>query len=154
MAEYNNIEAKLEAVFKQILEDATIAGITHYTGQSAEPLSLPRSWSYAPTFNDLIPGSATGNFRGIVEIGVESRGVTDPTEPSPVPAHQALVAAVRDAVLKPDLVALLNAAALALALELTIIDVLNANPSTDQETAGPFLTNLLHIEVIAANASI
>jgi hypothetical protein len=63
------------------------------------------------------------------------------------------VAQVRDAILQSTLAATLNAAAAALNLELTVIDVLNPTLSEEQPN-GISYTNLLHLEVIAANATL
>jgi hypothetical protein len=155
MSNYNNLEQKLEAVFQSLLQTALPAGLTHYTGQSDAALSLPRTWSYAHSFVELVPGSATGNFRGLMEIGLQSAAVPDDLAsltPS-LTAHQALVAQVRDAILQSTLAATLNAAAAALNLELTVIDVLNPTLSEEQPN-GISYTNLLHLEVIAANATL
>lgn len=151
MAEYNNVEEKLEAAFQLILEEAVPEGCQHFTGLTAENLVLPKSWAYAHTGAEIAIG--TGIFRVPMEIGVESVGLNDPEQATEeLAAHNALVARVRDAVLRPDLIGLLNLAAAALAIELTIIDALDPNFAEDTDSKN--YRNILRLDMIAANATI
>ena len=151
MPEYNNLEPKLEALFQTLLRAAIPSGCHHFTGQTSDDLSLPRTWSWARDFAEHIPQSSI--HRGIMEIGVQSLALTDPDEDSPLPGHQALIASVRDAIIKSTLVNDLNLLALDAGLEITIIDVLNPHFVEDEQGPIPF-TNLLHLDVVAANAAI
>jgi len=153
MSDYNNLEAKLEAIFRNVLVAAIPAGLNHFTGLTDQLLQLPKSVCFCPTSAEVVIGSSV--HRAQMQIQVESLGLDENNAADSgavLSAHQTRVAQVRDAIMRDDIIAVLNQAAIDLAIEVTVIDLLN--PSLVEDTESFNLRNALNLEVIAANARI
>lgn len=152
MADYNDLEAKIEAAFQKVLQDdSTVATDNIFTGQDNDPELLPRVVVHAQQGGEVARGCNI--YKVSVELLVESVGYTDNDETNPVPAHRALVSAVRSGALQATIPTLLNAAAAALGFELTILDVLDPAPG-HTVTEGTRFSDAMSLQLVAAGANI
>jgi hypothetical protein len=156
MADYNDLPGKLERAFQKILQDdanVTLADTAIFKGHDARNVVRPRVACVAGTeWPDVSGEASTGIHRGTMQIIVETLGLTPEGDGDTV--QRGLVPKIQDSVTRSGIEALLNAAAVTLGFELTVLEVINGMPGHGISADEQAFMDVLNLQVIAAGAVI
>jgi hypothetical protein len=152
MAEYNKLEAKVEAAIAAVIVGfAGLAGEKLFVSHAAEKLTVPSTEVESRLGPEVVTGS--GVFNVLARVTVRSSADVDGAGVDPEPEHRNRVGLVRDACLQDTVVDLLNAAGIE---ELTVLDVFYEaeGDSHGKDSERRHLVDSLGLRIVAANAAI